>query len=160
MKFYFALLTVCFISLNTHAQFTLLPYIGKVKDAEAAGIRQQIDKKYKSAIDASDKSKCVFKTSKEQDALMKAYQNFLMELGNYLSDPNFKWGQPTKCWNRIYFNKDGSVEYYVFNIKTEISDEKTEQYKALFRSFISTHKIAITATEGFAQCSPVTFIDK
>lgn len=121
---------------------------------------ERVDSLYKSAVNIADSTKGVFKSAKEQDDLIKAYTNFLQELGNYLSDHNYKWERPTKCKNRIYFNKDGAVDYYLFDFKTEISNEKLSQFKELFIAFAATHKISITASVGFAQCSPVTFMDK
>jgi hypothetical protein len=83
----------------------------------------------------------------------------LQDFGKFLKQNNFTWGQETKCWNRLYFDKDGSVDYYIYNFKSQIEKAKEEQFKLLFAEYIMTHKINITADKKFAQCSPVRFLD-
>ncbi len=154
------LFTVLFLSLSSQGQFFSLPYIETITKAGSEGITlRHLDSLYKSAVHI-DSTLAVFKPGREQDSFVAAYTNFLRELGRYLRDNNFTWEQPTKCWNRIYFKGDGRVDYYLFEFKTPISDDKLAKFKQLFRSFAATHKIGMTAGERFAQCSPVTYMDK
>lgn len=136
------------------------PYVETIAIAKSEGILMELlDSTYKSALHA-DSSKAVFKPGKEQDDFIEAYTNFLQDLGNYLKKNNFMWGQPTRCWNRIYFRSDGAVDYYLFSFKTEISSEKLLKFKELLRAYLTGHKINATASTGFAQCSPVVYMDK
>ena len=154
------LLTILAFALKANAQFERLPYVETMTFAKEAGVAQRVGDIYKSAIIVADTSKGVFKTDADREPLTKAYTQLLNDFGKYLKDHNFKWEQPTRCWNRIYFSPDGAIDYYLFDFKTNISNEKLKQYRALFTSFAGSHKINITAQEGFAQCSPVTFMDK
>ena len=79
---------------------------------------------------------------------MKAYQNFLQEFGKYLRRHNFKWDQPAKGKDRIYFNADGYVDYYLFEFKTEIGDEGLIKYERLFARFAAKHKIGVSVSDG------------
>ena len=136
------------------------PYVGTIKEEKTAGISiPHLDSLYLSAIHI-DSTKAVFKSKEESDSLMHCYTRFLREFGRYLRQNDFNWEQTTRCWNRIYFNAGGAVDYYLFDFKTPISDEKMTRFKALFTSFAETHKIGITAKVNFAQCSPVTYTDK
>lgn len=139
------------------AQQQKLPCVETIDQAQKDGVQERVNKTYKSAINVADSTQCVFRRAEDQDRMGAAYVAFMQEFGKYLSDHKFKWGKTTKCWNRIYFGKDGSVEYYLFNFKTSILPEQLTQYKELFTAFAMTHKINMTANEGFAQCSPITY---
>lgn len=148
------------LPLLLHAQLFQKPYVETIDKAKTEGITiQQLDSLYRSAVHV-DSTKAAFNTNEMADSLVRAYTNFLQGLGVYLKEHDFKWEQPTRCWNRIYFNRGGSVDYYLFDFKTAVSDEKIQRYKELFRQYVATHKIGITATVDFAQCSPVTYMDK
>lgn len=160
MKLFFVFFIL--VSVQSVAQVGIrpLPYIETINNAAQEGITiGRLDSIYESAIHI-ETAKAVFKTKKEQDSLVKSYTDFLQQLGKYLKDNNFKWGKPTRCWNRIYFRADGKVDYYLFDFKTDISPEKVARYKELFRAFAATHRIKISARVKFAQCSPVTFKDE
>ena len=157
MRTIFFMFILMALSITSIAQKKHRAYVESFSVATPQGVVSKVNSTYKSAIDITDSSKCVFKSAKDQDSLGKAYNKFLMEFGRFLSAHGFKWEQTTRCWNRIYFNADGYVDYYLFDFKTEISNEKLLKYKELFTEFSDTHKIGITASESFAQCSPVTF---
>jgi len=148
------------ISWSVYAQPGHLPYVETVSKAMLEGVTMgHLDSIYKNAVHI-DSTKAVFRPGKEQDSMKRAYTSFLQELGKYLSSHDFRWEKPVRCWNRIYFAPDGSVDYYLFDFKTEISDEQLLRFKELFTAFAATHKISIKAAVRFAQCSPVTYMDK
>jgi hypothetical protein len=131
-----------------------------LNDPNSSGLAKRLDQQYKSAVHIVDTSKCVFKTPKQQEAMGKAYNDFLQEFGNYLRSQKFYWAQPAKGWNRLFFAPGGTVDYYLFSFENEMSDERIFRFKELFSTFAATHKIGITASTGFAQCSHVTYTDK
>lgn len=160
-KYFFTVLIIFNFSLCTNGQEFQTPYVGSVKRAQEEGIHiEQLDSMYRSAVNVADSSLAVFKTREMSDSLIGSYQKFLKGLGKYLRENHFEWGKETKCWNRIYFNADGRVDYYLFDFKTDVADEKTERFKKLFKSYASTHKINISAAVNFAQCGHVTFRDQ
>lgn len=135
------------------------------QEAEISGIRISfLDSTFKSAVHV-DSTKAVFKTEKEQESMGKAYIKLLQDLGKHLSDNNFHWDKPTRCFNRIYFNPDGTIEYFLFNfigksIEERPSDEQQEMFKKLLNDFIKHYKIDMKADTKFAQCSPTTYMPK
>jgi hypothetical protein len=136
------------------------PYVETIKKAETEGITiRHLDSFYRSAVHV-DTTKAVFKTEKESDNLTNAYNKFLADFGTYLKENHLKWDQPSRCWNRIYFKADGTVDYYLFEFKTAIKEDQLNRFKDLFRSYASSHKLAVTATVSFAHCSSVVFMDK
>jgi hypothetical protein len=125
--------------------------------AEASGYSmQELDKKYKSAIGAGD---VVFKGDDEQ-RLITAYTTMLHDLNKYLNENNFRWDSKVRIFNRIYFEPDGSISYYLVNLKsTGLDEEKQKAFVNLLSNFIQHYKIKITANTRFAQCSPVIYED-
>ena len=125
--------------------------------AESAGYSmQELDKKYKSAIGAGD---VVFKGDDEQ-RLITAYTTMLHDLNKYLNENNFRWDSRVRIFNRIYFEPDGSISYYLVNLQpTGLTVEKQKAFVSLLSNFIQHYKIKITANTRFAQCSPVVYED-
>ena len=120
---------------------------------------QHLDNIYKSAVHV-DTSQAVFKTELEQQAMGEAYINLLQSFGKFLTKNNFNWDKPTKCFNRIYFNTDGTIDYFLYNFSSEISQEKQTEFNRLLNLFIKDYKISLTAQVKFAQCSPATYMPK
>ncbi len=133
-------------------------------EAEKQGIRiSYLDSIYPSAVH-NDTSLAVFKTESEQQKMYEAYVKLLQDFGNFLSENNFKWEKPTRCFNRIYFNNNGSINYFLFNFlgKEDVqpTPDKQKEFKRLLNLFIKDYSIQITATTKFAQCSPTTYMPK
>ncbi len=130
--------------------------------AEKQGISiKHLDSLFTSAVN-TDTSIAVFKTEKEQEALHQAYIKLLQDFGKFLSDNNFKWEKPTKCFNRIYFNPNGTIDYFLFNFLGKPEDKPAEntekEFIRLLNDFISDYKFSLTAKKQFAQCSPTTYM--
>ena len=133
----------------------------KFEDAEKNGIgNKHLDSIYKSALHA-DANLAVFKTPAEKEDLKLAYSKFIQNLGNFLKENNFKWDNPTRCFNRIYMGADGTVEYFLYHFTAnDVPEEKEKQFNKLLTLFVKDHKFGITANERFAQCSPVRYASK
>ena len=134
------------------------------QEAHIQGITiKHLDSLYKSALH-SDSSLAVFKTQKEQEAMTQAYVEMLQDFGKFLNKNNFSWDKPTKCFNRIYFNSDGTIDYFLFNFlgnkEEKPSKEKEIEFQELLNFFISDYKFSLTADTKFSQCSPTTYMNK
>ena len=99
------------------------------------GIRiEQLDSTYQSALHA-DSTKAVF-TSQETE-FYDGYVSLLQDLGKHLSANNFKWDKTTRCFNRIYFNKDGEINYFLFNFYPgQIEPEKEKEFEKHLSTFV------------------------
>lgn len=124
---------------------------------------KELDSLYKSAVHI-DSSKAVFKTGAQQQQMYGAYSKLLQDFGNFLKSKGFEWKQPTRCFNRIYFAPDGTIDYFVFNfttkgVKTEdqLSERKQKEFQRLLNLFVKDYKIEIQAQQRFAQCSPTVY---
>ncbi len=151
------ILPLMFLSLaDLYGQHKALTF----QKAEEQGISyKHLDSLYKSAVH-SDTTLAVFQTSEEQEHLQKAYNDFILQLATFLNKNNFKWGNQTRCFNRIYFNSDGTVDYFLYNFqKDAITMQKEKEFDLLLNIFIRDHKFPLTANEKFAQCSPIKYSD-
>ena len=159
--------TILFIALlsnacvNVFGQSVAMTF----KEAESKGIIiKDLDSIYKSAVNVMDSSKGIFQTEKEQEVFGVAWINYLKELGKFLSSNNFKWDKPTRCFNRVYFNSDGTVAYFLFNFtgknEEKLSDENQIKFQLLLNKFIQNNKISMVADSKFAQCGPTTYMPK
>lgn len=149
------LLSFCF---SISAQHTVISF----KEAESKGISiTQLDKDYMSAIHANT-DLAVFKSAEGQKNMQIAYIKLLQDLGSYLYQNKFNWEKPTRCFNRIYFSKDGEIDYFLYNFTSNSKDapsvEMQKEFERLLTQFVQNYKIPITANVKFAQCSPVTYM--
>ena len=148
------LLAVCLPAFGQHLGLSF-------QEAEEQGIViKELDSIYKSAIHA-DTAQAVFKTEEEQRAMFEAYQKLLQDFGGFLSNHDFIWDKSTRCFNRIYFDTDGTIDYFLFNFLEDepdkLSDEKQKEFQRLLNLFIADYKIPLTAKSKFAQCSPTRY---
>jgi hypothetical protein len=128
------------------------------QEAEKQGISiKELDNLYQSALH-SDSTKAVFRGREKE--FYQAYVSMLTDLSTYLKKQGYLWGKTTKCFNRIYINKDGSIGYFLFNFKEGVIDlAKEKEFKSLLGNFIKTYQFPLESKSNFAQCSPVTYMD-
>jgi hypothetical protein len=113
---------------------------------------------YQSALH-SDSLQAAF-AGQEQE-FQHAYVSMLNALDDFLHTNNFKWEKQIRCFNRIYINKDGKIDYFLFNFKPgELDPEKELMFEKLLGEFITTYRFPLTNMKDFAQCSPVQYSDK
>ncbi len=135
------------------------------READQHGISvKHLDSIYKSAVHA-DTSLAVFKTEKEQEMMYNAYVQLLQEFGKTLTANDFSWEKPTRCFNRIYFNENGTIDYFLFNFigktaEDKPSEEKQKEFQRLLNIFIAGYQFPLTSKVKFAQCSPTTYMPK
>jgi hypothetical protein len=127
------------------------------QQAKESGIFNELDSLYLSGID-SDTVKSVFK---DQEAYAKMYQQFVFRLADYLSENNFKWGKQVRCFNKIYFSKEGKVDYFLYNFKEgQLTPEQELEFGKLLQQFIRNATFGLEAEKPFSQCSPVVYSDQ
>jgi hypothetical protein len=118
---------------------------------------EDIEKNYKNAIDTPP-AESVFKT----EELQPAYEKLLKDFSAFLFQKNFKWERKTKCFQRIYFNTDGTIDYFIFNFlgkpEDQPSPEKQTEFEKLVNLFVQDYKFALSAKVKFAQCSPTSYM--
>jgi hypothetical protein len=151
MKTTILLCCLFLVQLATKAQTSMT-----FKLAEQTGIAPKLDSLYVGGID-SDSTRAVFK---DQKKYIESYQNFIYQLASFLSKNNFKWGKQVRCFNRIYFSKQGTVDYFLYNFtEGQITKEQEADFEKLVKTFVQEAKFGLQADRPFAQCSPVKYTD-
>jgi hypothetical protein len=118
-----------------------------------------LDSLYKPALSQGpDSLQAVFRVKAKE--FHTHYVGLLKDLAKHLKDNGFAWSKQTRCFNRIYFNEQGTIDYFLFNFKPgEVDAVKAAQFETLLNAFIKTYTFTLPATAKFAQCSPVTYSD-
>ena len=134
------------------------------KEAEKIGIYfDSLNLEYKSAVRV-DKSDCVFTSDEDIEKVGLAYDKLVNDFLKYLSERNLKWPFPAKCFHKIYFSPDGSIDYFLFNFLNEppykVSLEQETKFKKLLNEFIANYKFPITADVKYSQCGSIMYGSK
>ena len=154
MKHLLAFLALACLSITSFCQ------VGETfKEADSLGINlKHLDSIYMSGVHI-DSTKAAFAGHEEE--FINAYNKMLEGLGLFLNNNNFTWGKTTRCFNRIYFKADGTIDYFLYNFKQgEIEAGKEIEFKRLLNEYIKTYKFPLKSKVNFAQCSPVIYMDK
>jgi hypothetical protein len=143
----------CTFSISVSAQLAL---------SESSAISQGIvvetlDSLYMNGVHTNPDS-AVF--ADKQTQYIKAYYGLLQDINTYLNSNSFRWGGMTRCFNRIYFNEDGSIQYFIYSFEDgEISTEREEEFDQLLNEFIADYRFPLANNKKFSQCSPANYRD-
>jgi hypothetical protein len=117
----------------------------------------QLDSLYPPAL---GDSLAIFSVDEEQ--FIKAYTVFVQGFGQLLNDSNFVWPVEKvgeiRGFNRIYFNTDGSVAYWIYSLKKlELSDVQQKEFERLMLCYCQINKLQYPSKQNFVQCAPVLY---
>lgn len=118
-----------------------------------------MDSLYQNAVNV-DSTKAVFKTAEQSGKVHEEWQKLLQELGNHLKENDFEWEQPTDGFNRIYFDSDGSIDYFIFSFRGPGTpdEEREAEFKQLLNEFLADYKADLKADQKFSQCGGVRYM--
>lgn len=128
------------------------------QDMEKNGLSlAKLDSLYPNAL-GSGKAEGAFKS---QQKFGKQWAQFHEDLMLYLNTNGLKWGKPTNCFNKIYFNADGKIEYWFFNFfkADSIPENIQAKYLELITAFSKIYTFKDKIPSQFTQCATVTFFD-
>jgi hypothetical protein len=114
-----------------------------------------LDSLYQSAIHENP-AKAAFGGHEKE--LTEAYSSLLADLNSFLYRKNFLWEKSTRCFNRIYFSRNGTIDYFLFSFKPgELEPAKQQRFEKLVAEFAGNYQFPLRHSLPFAQCSPVTY---
>lgn len=102
-----------------------------------------------------DPAQSVFPT--QQDEVFDAWRALLATLSEHLLAEGFEWTEPLQGYYRFYFRPDGTVERVLYRVQ-KLEGERLEQFGHILDEFARSYRFALSAEEGFAQCSPATLM--
>lgn len=150
-KILFLIIAILF-SINSYAQTAMT-----TKEAEEKGIGiSYLDSFYYDGGHA-DTSKAVFGANINE--FVQAYYQLIRDIGAFLKENNFVFNEPTSGWHRIYFDKSGKIDYYLYLFKDDqLSDEQKAVFAQLINEFIKDYSFPLSADVNFAQCGSVRYM--
>ena len=117
----------------------------------------ELDSLYPPAL-ATD-SHYVFRGREEEFG--NAWRSMLQDFGTYLKRSGFAWSEPLWCFQRVYFDRNGRVEVFLYNFKEgALSKKQATRFHKLVNAFLRDYKLVILqpASSAFSQCGPVTYM--
>lgn len=154
MKSLFSILLFSLFCSLAFCQEAMTFQAGKEKGIEM----ENLDDNYPSPLGSDSASAAIFDVDRDQ--YIAYYQEYLGHLGKYLAEQGFKWEQPRWCFNKIYFNEEGKVDYFLYNFRPgEITDEMAVDFQKHLENFVKESEFPAKPNSAFSQCSPVTYAD-
>jgi len=93
---------------------------------------------------------------------LKSWSDIHYGLNDFLKKEKFDWGiksERIKIFNKIYFQKDGQMKYYVYGIYADVSPERKVAFGKLAQQFFAKEKISLTRDADFAQCGKASLLN-
>ena len=102
-----------------------------------------------------------FSTKQEYTTIINSWRAFHQKVNTILSDNNFTWEIPDSTitvFNKIYFSKNGDVNYFLVNIINEkVTDSTKNIYIKLLENNLDKLNIDVVRENQFAQCGKVKY---
>jgi len=100
----------------------------------------------------------------DHNLVMETWKDLHQRIGLYLYENGFNWGvedSSIEMVRKIYFNKNGEIENYFFNVLNEnVTEEKKELFANLISDFAKDNSIEIERDGNFAQCGKTRYLNK
>lgn len=116
-----------------------------------------LDSTYTNLLDPRNVSESEYKI------IAKSWSEFHKKVSQFIKEENFKWEVPDSTitiFNRIYFDKNGTIDYHTFRIKNpSVSDEKQAEYEKLLQKLSKEVKLDLKRSEQYAQCGKTKYLN-
>ncbi len=97
----------------------------------------------------------------DYNVVMESWTDLHQRIGAYLSKNEFNWevkDSSISIVQKIYFNPNGEIENYFFNVLNEnVTKEKKEQFADLISTFAKDNRIDFKRDENYAQCGKINY---
>ncbi|UOB18477.1 hypothetical protein [Abyssalbus ytuae] len=117
----------------------------------------KLDSTYTNLLDPRNVTEAEFKT------VRKSWVEFHKKVSAFIKEENFKWEVPDSTIfivNKIYFDKNGAIDYYAFRILNDsVPETKREEYEKVLQKFSKEIKINLQRDEQFAQCGNTKYLN-
>ncbi|HRG57709.1 MAG TPA: hypothetical protein PK323_02060 [Bacteroidia bacterium] len=109
---------------------------------------------YKLAFSNMSSEDYVFKGREEE--WKKCWTNILFDLKKFMQKNGLEFSNNTYCFNRIYFNRDGTIAAYLYHING-INAKQEQKFDGLIFQFLITQKVNLQITQNFWQYGTLRF---
>jgi hypothetical protein len=102
-------------------------------------------------------------TESEYKDVKASWSEFHKKVSKFIKEENFKWEVPDSTIsivNRIYFDKNGTIDYYAFKIlNPSIPAEKRIEFEKILKKFSKEIKLELKRNEQYAQCGKTKYLN-
>jgi hypothetical protein len=129
------------------------------EEAETQGVTtKKLDSIYTNALDDGT-GIYVFEN---EDEIMKAWTEMLQDISSFLRKKEEMRKIDIHVFQRVYFNKDGKIDYYLYKIRNseQISEEQILQINEFLNDFVENYQFSLSADRNFVQCGMAKFTAK
>ena len=119
----------------------------------------ELDSIYLNAVHGDSTQPAVF-TGDAEEKWMDCWRNFNIDFGKFLTKNEFYWQENSRFFKKIYFSKEGKVEYFLYSSKSELfTTEIEDEFIVLAKDFINSYelKIDVPISRNFTQCGGARF---
>ncbi|OZV68175.1 hypothetical protein [Winogradskyella aurantia] len=99
----------------------------------------------------------------ERKSVINSWSNFHKNVTRFLKEEKFDWevaDSTISIYNRIYFDKNGNINYYVFNINNpSITEEKKAEFENVLLKFSKDVQLDLQRNQAFSQCGKTTYVN-
>ena len=92
----------------------------------------------------------------KEEEWKKCWNKVMYDLKNFMEKNGLKLTSNTTCFNRVYFNKDGSIAAYLYHING-LSTNQEQKFDETIFQFLITQKVTIKATQNYWQYGTLKF---
>jgi len=116
-----------------------------------------LDSTYLNLLDPGYSNESEYKT------IIKSWTDFHQKVSQFMEEESFKWevtDSTISIVNRIYFDKNGNIDYYFFRVLTpSITTEKRAKFEKVLQKFSENTKIGLSRESPFAQCGKTKYLN-
>lgn len=119
--------------------------------------KMNLDSTYTDLLDRKNVSESEYKI------VVESWYEFHKKVSQFIKKENFKWEVPDSTitiLNRIYFDKSGTIDYYLFRIRNaSVSAEKQTEYQKVLQKFSEEVTLNLKRVEKYAQCGKIKYLN-
>ena len=113
-----------------------------------------LDSMYISAVNVAEKDKCAFPDM--VDTVMTCWKVFLDNIAKTFNEKNFIWPRETKVFVRCYFNENGNIAYFFYNVK-DTTFTRYQEFENVLRDFSTNYNFGLKCDKKYVQCGGAIF---
>jgi len=115
----------------------------------------KLEKEY--GADPAGNSKSLFEQV-DKDQIINAWTKLNKDLSVYAKKNGFDWKSQSRGFNKVYFNKDGSIHLFFYRIdKDYFTYKEQEQFHKLINQFVKDYRFDIQLKKPFTFCGGVVY---
>jgi hypothetical protein len=157
MRKIFFLFSFLVLSLTIYAQGIVF----SVEELPKYGLSMEhLDSLYKNGLPINDTIHPVFSQNYFDTVVDKSRLYLLQKIGDYFMANKLNWEPSVSCWNRLYLNTDGTIDFFIYHFMQPVDSIKEIEFKRLLNLFFKENKVTVKATQKYSICGQVIWKDK